>query len=61
MTPPEGKERLRCPGSSYLITREVCRGRRRRRFSFCRRCPENTDQLSLFPTPLQVTDKEPRP
>ncbi len=53
--PPDRMEdRIRCPGGSYLITRAVCRGRRERDFRHCRRCPENSDQLELFATALQV-------
>ena len=53
------EDRINCPAANYLITRKVCRARRRRgTISRCRRCPENTDQLELFSSPLQVAEKK---
>ncbi|HOE28088.1 MAG: hypothetical protein IT574_10945 [Candidatus Aureabacteria bacterium] len=51
---------IRCPGGSYLIQREICEARKAGGFPRCARCPENTDQLELFGTPLQVAAKRKR-
>jgi hypothetical protein len=54
------KDLLKCPGESYFIERSVCEARRRRGFKYCRRCPENSDLLNLFESPLQVKEKKQR-
>ncbi|MFH1706650.1 MAG: hypothetical protein ABIF71_01845 [Planctomycetota bacterium] len=50
----QAKDLIDCPGESYLIERRVCEARRRRTYKHCSRCPENSDQLSLFESPRQV-------
>lgn len=52
------KDLIDCPGESYLLERLVCEARRKRKFKYCGRCPENTDQMSLFESPLQVITKK---
>jgi hypothetical protein len=54
------KDLIKCPGGSYLIEREICEARKADGFAQCARCPENTDQLELFGTPLQVAAKKKR-
>lgn len=54
------KDLIRCPGGSYLIEREICEARKADGFAHCARCPENTDQLEMFETPLQVAAKKKR-
>jgi hypothetical protein len=50
----QARDLIDCPGESYLIERRVCEARRRRTYKHCPRCPENSDQLSLFESPRQV-------
>ena len=50
------KDKINCPGESYLIERTQCEARRARNYKYCKRCPENTDQLSLFESPRQVLE-----
>lgn len=48
------RDLIDCPGESYHIERHICEARRKRGYRYCRNCPENTDQLSLFESPRQV-------
>jgi len=52
--PGRGKDLIDCPGEPYYIERRVCEARRARGYKRCAGCPENTDQLDLFESPLQV-------
>ena len=54
-SPDRSKDQIACPGESYTIERSICEARRKRGYKHCRRCPENTDQLSLFESPRQVS------
>lgn len=54
------RDLLDCLGESYHIERKVCEARRKRNFKYCRRCPENTDQMSLFESPRQIVMKKKR-
>ncbi len=54
------KDLIKCPGGSYLIEREICGARKADGFAHCARCPENTDQLEMFETPLQVAARKKR-
>ena len=50
------KDKINCPGESYLIEREMCLARRKRGYKYCARCPENTDETFLFESPRQVRE-----
>ena len=58
--PDRDKDLISCPGESYTIERSICEARRKRGYKHCRRCPENTDQPSLFESPRQVSSLLPR-
>ena len=51
---PDRPPRVRCPGASYVISREVCLDRQVRGYFKCPRCPERGGQLYLWRSPREV-------